>query len=527
MKITFLQQGLTFTIGNYNVVPAFIAPVGPNIKQLVRFTEVGSDTSLSVFVITDVNGTTESGHTVSLKNVYDGMEFDLSSLAPLLGKDIVRRINDTGQRDGMRLTSTVRFTTPTGKAFSVYVYPCGSLRLGNTGAVNTFSEYNYARRGLYPIFHESSPLKKVDGYGAVAGFFDGMKYSGGSLTEGQSLGVLTTESVNGVSITMTEKATISVYIRNASPRGYIEVAAYNGTIYIKIQAGETKRVEFPLLDLGALPVPAFFLSSYGSTSVTLIVSRMCLNVGGCAAPYSLGDTDKTDRGGLAYMGYLTDYRDGYFNALAREETGQRSAGDFLNSGNGVNATGATFINSVYYPSSSGLKMRVYTIDGDGNWVIQLSSDYLSGYRPTPDEYPRQDRVYVWDDGDSKPNLYGVERYKKKLYYDEPLEKKIILRWLNSRGAWDSMYFVNFKMTPQINSTGTVDSFDFNVSVVIDWDNEEALYYLTRSPYIMALTPADVGQWGWATSESNGVFALQGGNIGKTLNLKFNYKINQA
>lgn len=523
MKITFLQQGATFTIGDYNVTPTFITPIGPNIKQLVRFTEVGSDTSLSVYVVTDVNGTTESGHTVSLKNVYDGMIFDLSSLAPLTGKDVVSRTNCSLLRDGVRVSVTVRFTTPKGKAFSVYAYPCGSLRLGNTGAVNTFSEYNYARRGLYPKFGEDSPLKKVDGYGAVAGFFDGMKYSGGSLTEGQNLGVLTTESANGVSITKSERATLSVYIRNASPRGFIDVKAYNGTTLIKIQAGETKRVELPLLDLGAQPVPAFILYNHGSTSVTLIVSRMCLNVGGCAAPYVLGGTDKTDRGELAYVGYLTDYRDGYFNLLGREEIGQRSGGEFSGALQ-VNDTGLVFVNSVYYPLPYGTNMEMHLIDGNGEVTSTVSQNVGSGARIGPEAgYAFSDKVYSFLNW----KLYGVERYKKKLYYDEPLEKKIILRWLNSRGAWDSMYFVNFKMTPQINSMGTVDSFDFNVSVVIDWDNEEALYYLTRSPYIMALTPADVGQWGWASSESNGVFALQGGNIGKTLNLKFNYKINQA
>ena len=527
MKITFLQQGATFTIGDYDVVPTFTAPIGPNIKQLVKFTEVGSDTSLSVYVVTDVNGATESGHTVSLKNVYDGMLFDLSSLAPLMGKDVVSRTINSSSRDGFRLTATVRFTTPTGKAFSFYVYPCGSLRLGNTGAANTFSEFNYARTGLNPVMGPGSLVSRVAGAAAIAGFYDGIPFAGAGLNPaGSSLGALTSDAVGGVSIAKFDKATMSVYLRNTSPAGYIRVAAYGGNLYEDIRAGETRRVELSLRDTGSV-VPAFVLRSYDTVSVSFVATRMALNVGGCAAPYSLGDTDKTRRGSTPYMGYLTDYRDGYFNALAREETGQRSAGDFLDSGNGVSATGAAFLNSVYYPIYGGAAMQLYLIDGDGHLLQDISSNIFSGRRPSPEEYFQQDKAYIWDDGPSNLHLYGVERYKKKLYYDEPLEKKIILRWLNSRGAWDSMYFVNFKMTPQINSTGTVDSFDFNVSVVIDWDNEEALYYLTRSPHIMALTPADVGQWGWATSESNGVFALQGGNIGMTLNLKFNYKINQA
>ena len=90
--------------------------------------------------------------------------------------------------------------------------------------------------------------------------------------------------------------------------------------------------------------------------------------------------------------------------------------------------------------------------------------------------------------------------------------------------FDSMFFVDYTLTPKLTEVGTVDSYDIVVKTKITWDNEEALYYLTRSPNIQAITPVDIAQWGVATSESNGVFALNGGNIGKTLTLKFNYKI---
>lgn len=101
--------------------------------------------------------------------------------------------------------------------------------------------------------------------------------------------------------------------------------------------------------------------------------------------------------------------------------------------------------------------------------------------------------------------YGTERYRKKEFHDLPIEKKVALKWLNSRGAFDSMYFADYTLTPQLSVTGELESLDVVVKKVITEDNEDALFYLTRSPHILALTPFDVAQWGKAKSESNGVF----------------------
>ena len=69
-----------------------------------------------------------------------------------------------------------------------------------------------------------------------------------------------------------------------------------------------------------------------------------------------------------------------------------------------------------------------------------------------------------------------------------------------------MYFADYTLTPQLSVTGELESLDVVVKKVITEDNEDALFYLTRSPHILALTPFDVVQWGKAKSESKGVFA---------------------
>ena len=528
MKITFLQQGRTFTIGEYTVYPTFSAPIGPNIKQLVRFTEVGTDTSLSVFVMTDVNGTTESGHTVSLKNVYDGMLFDLSSLAPLMGKDVVSRTINDPSGAGVSLTVTVRFTTPTGKALSVYVYPCGSVRLGNTGAANAFSEYNYAPAGRSLILEGSTiykvPNQSVGGFTGVTGF-------GGSVTPNTFIGDLYAGPSTAKLQTRILGGTISMLVRNTESSGYLRFALVNnGSVYADVQARETKLIVLPYSAEAGTRV-GFSVYGYGRNYQTFIPANLMVNTGSCPQRFSLGRVELADTAEQfrQYIGALTDYQDGYFNLLGQTAAGG-NGGDYIYAGGAhqMTAVGPPFYNAVYFPPRQGLTMNVYAMQESGEPASLLLGGYKSGYRISNNVRWAEDaKTYIMADGTGTNRQYGFERYRKKAHYELPLEQKVALRWLNSRGAWDSMFFASYKLSPQINATGTVDSYDFNVSVVIDWDNEEALYYLTRSPYIMALTPADVGQWGWATSESNGVFALQGGNIGKTLNLKFNYKINQA
>ena len=527
MRVTFLQQGRSYPVSGTTNWVDFIAPIGPNIKQPIKFTEVGADTTVTLTTQTLVGGINESTQSVQLKNIYDGMEFDLSALAPLFGKDIVRRVNDTRQRSGIYLVTYVFLYTAGAEPIVFLVYPCGSVRLGNTGAANTFSEFNYTGSG-WKLALGDTTLTRVPNQ-AVAGFFDGTRYEGATL-EGAYVGTLRPTSWELPADL--RNATMSFYVRNAASDNrqlnsrlrFAPKDTLAGAVFVA--AGETKLVTLPFNGVAGDGVYAR-VNNFGATYANFVVSRMMLSIGGCPVGFTMGSSDKVDRGNLPYVGYLTDYRDGYFNYLGMEELGSFFAGGFGSNGQGTSSTGASFLNNVNFPSA-GYPMYVAATDNNGSITHGIINGIASGDRPSPAyHWAYENKVYYYPVSDESQVIYGVERYKKKVHHEVPTEKKIILRWLNSRGAWDSMHFVNFKMTPQLNSTGTVDSYDFNVSVVVDWDNEEALYYLTRSPHIMALTPADVGQYGWATSESNGVFALQGGNIGKTLNLNFNYKINQA
>lgn len=236
----------------------------------------------------------------------------------------------------------------------------------------------------------------------------------------------------------------------------------------------------------------------------------------------------------AYIGYLTDYKDGYFNRL--EDMGDDGKAAGVMQGVQMSAQGFPFANRLFFPYVDGnapIEMAYFTainehgdIPSDGTNPTVVNSGYTPGIGNFNEAFAT--RSYVWyNPEDGTFRAYGTERYRKKEFQDLPIEKKVALKWLNSRGAFDSMYFADYTLTPQLSVTGELESLDVVVKKVITEDNEDALFYLTRSPHILALTPFDVVQWGKAKSESNGVFATRGGNVGKTLTLKFSVTLNRA
>ena len=298
------------------------------------------------------------------------------------------------------------------------------------------------------------------------------------------------------------------------------------------------------MDLSSSVTPGFSINGAPNTQLNFRVSRLMIHTRGCEIPYALdkGSLNSPSAAGRyagqnSYAGYLTDYRDGYFNRL--EDWGIN--GDFSNAGSLASLQGDVFTNRVFFPlndftstSNAGYKgwqmCYAWPTNEDGELPSSITSPVVvnsgAGVEPRGFNDAFRTRIYGWWNSTDKVfTYYGTERYKAKDYHKEPMSNKIALKWLNSRGAFDSMYFVDYTMTPQIGSTGVVDSLDITVKRVVDWDNEEALFYLTRSTHIFALTPYDVGQWGVASIEGNNVFALKGGNIGKTLTLKFNVKLN--
>lgn len=521
-----------------------VLPIGQGIKQNMTISEIGSVTKIDVMaVVFDANGTSiPSIQSATIKNLYENMVVDLSAFAPLFGDDVCTMELLSGDGEGHHRLYFLTMTPNVGSAGLIPVYPLGSVRIGSNGGESAFSDYNYAQQGELPDAWDANAGTNLPAKEAVKDNFIGID------------GLLGATRVRRISpnpdgyICDLRPATDYPWVKHNM---YASMMFMNdGTRVVKVtlpkfeggtptewvvKPGETRILSSPFDYTGRRVI--FRVFGQQGLQVRFRASRIMVTRGNCYRPYTRSYQEQAaHREDMsAYIGYLTDYKDGYFNRL--EDVGDDGKAQGVSPSVQVSAQGYPFANRLFFPytflGSIPVKMAYFTtinedgdIPSDGTNPTVVNSGYAQGVSNFNETFAT--RSYVWynpEDGSFVP--YGTERYRKKEFHDLPIEKKVALKWLNSRGAFDSMYFADYTLTPQLSVTGELESLDVVVKKVITEDNEDALFYLTRSPHILALTPFDVVQWGKAKSESNGVFATRGGNVGKTLTLKFSVTLNRA
>lgn len=125
-------------------------------------------------------------------------------------------------------------------------------------------------------------------------------------------------------------------------------------------------------------------------------------------------------------------------------------------------------------------------------------------------------------------VYGWLEYENKLPKDVSPNCGVLLRWLNSKGFYDSMFFEKYSIKPVMrtnNSGGNgIDYYETTLQIDINWDNEPCLNWIQRSSDIIARIPIDVCQFGRATLLATNVFQMQGGSKTKTIQFKFKVQI---
>lgn len=206
---------------------------------------------------------------------------------------------------------------------------------------------------------------------------------------------------------------------------------------------------------------------------------------------------------------LTDYADGMFNKL-----------DFALTYNSP-LTGIPFNNRIYYGQlirTNTLYTR--TIGGSTNTAIQ-NGTYWNVANPTNLQVMAQNGTSVW----------GYIRYTTKYPYCGNVSRRVTLKWLNSYGLYDSMYFDSFRVEPvyQLNATGgnRILSYTVTLNTVVTPDNNLALYWLSRSQSVMGVFPIDTTQWAKVTIENPAAYNVQGGTLGRTVSFKCKFEIVEA
>lgn len=207
---------------------------------------------------------------------------------------------------------------------------------------------------------------------------------------------------------------------------------------------------------------------------------------------------------------LSDYGNGLFNQL------DFSCASFLNSP----LTGTPFNFALLYGQQTAnedgrLRVRPNGAGASGIWG---NSDVSQSASPKALEFRTEDDASTW----------GWARFERKYPYCSDPNKRVTLRWLNSKGAYDTMYFDQYRIVPTylVNFSGgnRVLSYDVTISVVVTDDNQNALYWLSRSGEVAGIFPLATNQWARVTIQNPNALNIQGGATGRVAAFKCKFEI---
>lgn len=207
---------------------------------------------------------------------------------------------------------------------------------------------------------------------------------------------------------------------------------------------------------------------------------------------------------------LSDYGNGLFNQL------DFTCSSFINSP----LTGTPFNFALRYgqlTANSDSRLR-YREEGTGKSLIWANTSISTGRNIPTLEFRTANDASVW----------GYARFERKYPYCSNANKRVTLRWLNSKGAYDTMYFDQYRIVPTylVNFSGgnRVLSYDVTVNVVVTDDNQNALYWLSRSGEVAGIFPLATNQWARVTIQNPNALNIQGGATGRVVAFKCKFEI---
>lgn len=203
-----------------------------------------------------------------------------------------------------------------------------------------------------------------------------------------------------------------------------------------------------------------------------------------------------------YTGGLSDYANGKFNTL-----------DFSVSKTSP-LTGVHFANKIIYgQTGTGATLRARPIGGGTLSTVNNGASFGTG---------NQELV------NSGGTRWGLIQYERKYPYCPDPEKRVTLRWLNSYGLFDTMFFDRYRIVPNylINYSGgnRILSYEVTVGATVTADNEKALLQLSRATDVAGVFPIDTAQWARVTVTNPTAFNAQGGALGRAVNFKCKFEI---
>lgn len=208
--------------------------------------------------------------------------------------------------------------------------------------------------------------------------------------------------------------------------------------------------------------------------------------------------------------YLSDYGNGLFNQV------DFNCSAFLNSP----LTGKPFNFALRYgqlTANSGGRLRCRIGSASTSFIWGLGETQVTANLATH-EFRTNNDASAW----------GYAFFERKYPYCSDPNKRVTLRWLNSKGAYDTMYFDQYRIVPTylVNFSGgnRVLSYDVTINVVVTDDNQNALYWLSRSGEVAGVFPLATKQWARVTIQNPNALNIQGGATGRVAAFKCKFEI---
>jgi hypothetical protein len=502
MKITYINTG--DSVGNQtNYVAPIVIPIAAGLKQELLFEGMTGVAYMTIEV--SRNGTPVHNQRLTPSST---MRIDLSTFAQVL-PSLNELYEYLGGDPSHNVQDKIKFVLLDGvtpRTYSFYVCSLNCPYLNSRGWVH-HDERNLVSTALASMVDVSLVTL---GHGTkelvtnpIRGTGTKIKGSNGWLA---NLPFSQTVISKGVEVTQ------SIYVENVGNNPFTLAARFATDAYppsvreenIKIPAGFKGVVS----STKVMPMdtdPYMYVVAIDGRPTEANFYCYMVNYGGEPKPWIKAGANAAS----PCAGALTDYRSGKTFNTAQVTPPYAYFNDAA-----VDMVGTVRGRRVYYPVGSDSTRFGFSTNGGA------PSNYTTGVKFTGGSTIK----VTAPNGD----IFGWIEYENKLPKDVSPNCGVLLRWLNSKGWYDSMFFEKYSIKPVMrtnnNGGNGIDYYETTLQIDVNWDNEPCLNWIQRSSDIIARIPIDICQFGRATLLATNVFKTQGGNKTKTIQFKFKVQI---
>lgn len=495
MKITYINTGNS--VGNQTDYTApIVIPIAPGLKQELLFEEMTDVVYMTIEVLR--NGTSVHEQRLTPSST---MRIDLSTFVQVL-PSLNELYKYTAGEPPSNVQDKIKFTLLDGLTLRTYSFYVCSL---NCPYLNSRGWVHHDERNL--VSSASASMIDVStitlGSGTKEAVTDPI-FGSGAKIKGQG-GWVSNLPNSGYSVSKGVETTMSIYVHNVGPTDFTLIFAFSDSQNVgeRIPVGFRGRVSKTIKHNNAANYKPYIWVNSPNAAMEANFYCFMLNYGSEPKPWIKAGANAAS----PCVGAMTDYRSGKLFDPAPVVRPVSTAVD-------LNLVGGIRNARLYYPvGSDPAKFGVIVYGG-------TPVNYATGV-----QFAEGANLRVTS---PNGNIYGWLEYENKLPKDVSPNCGVLLRWLNSKGWYDNMFFEKYSIKPVMrtnnNGGNGIDYYETTLQIDVNWDNEPCLNWIQRSSDIVARIPIDVCQFGRATLLATNVFKTQGGSKTKTIQFKFKVQI---